>query len=173
VGVGHGGGGWGVGRVAGPAREARGGLWAVLGLGAVVERLAGVLVYRGGFVRRRLGRCMIHYFFFFSTGRIHKEKNFVNIPDVSGSLGLSFEHESMFEHHTSSTSNSIQTHSSSLQILHKCWSRLGVPLTPAPGLHPIDGRDSAVLRDLLERHPVVPLLSVSAVWMSNIGFLVF
>lgn len=35
-----------------------------------------------------------------------------------------------------------------------------MPLTPAPGLHPIDGRDSAVLRDLLERHPVVPLLSV-------------
>jgi len=43
-----------------------------------------------------------------------------------------------------------------------------VPLTPAPGLHPIDGRDSAVLRDLLERHPVVPLLSVrgcGVLWM--------
>jgi len=47
-------------------------------------------------------------------------------------------------------------------VLYRCLVHLGVPLTPAPGMHQIDlapGIEKWVL-DILERHPVSPLLGI-------------
>jgi hypothetical protein len=50
-------------------------------------------------------------------------------------------------------------------LLHRCLVHLGVPLTPAPGMHQLDvnaaeyGHEKRLL-DIVERHPVSPFLSI-------------
>ena len=45
-------------------------------------------------------------------------------------------------------------------ILHRCLNRLGVPLTPSGGMHQLDEKYAHNIRDIFERHPVAPFLSM-------------
>ena len=45
-------------------------------------------------------------------------------------------------------------------ILHRCMSRLGLPLTAVGGMHQLDSHNPAHIKDVLERHPVSPFLSL-------------
>lgn len=45
-------------------------------------------------------------------------------------------------------------------ILHRCLSRLGIPLTSHAGMHQSDSRIPSHIKDMLERHPVAPFISL-------------
>jgi hypothetical protein len=39
-------------------------------------------------------------------------------------------------------------------VLHRCLSRLGIPLTPISGMHQLDSNAALHTKDVVERHPV-------------------
>jgi hypothetical protein len=45
-------------------------------------------------------------------------------------------------------------------ILHRCLSRLGIPLLSHPGMHQLDSSIPMHTKDTIERHPIAPFISL-------------